>query len=300
MVFRLKRRTIIHIRLSAKTTPFFQLKTLVRNKSLRWDFPFKKRPFFLINKFLGGVGTGLEQVDYFLVPLVFQQFQVAFQLFLHFVLHLHDSLAWFLCYDLFWSVLLVGTEFVFCWGLDEVRLEGWWIGRRRYLFGLDGWYELIAQFRVVVLLLFFTKFVAENLKQGFHAHHAWCALGIRGVLEVGCVFVFAVVFDWIGGVDWDFFFVFFSLCEKGEIGFLEFVLEEFFHAEETVAAGSLMGVGLREQFRLLGEYGNWGGCCLAWFVGLTGLFVGVKLGWASRVSGFVFLEEMGVGSSFEL
>ncbi len=92
MGFRLKRRTIIHIRLTAKTPPFFQLMTLVRNKSLRRDFPFKKRPFFLINELLSGVGTGLEQVYYFLVPLVFQQFQVAFQLFLHFVLHLHDSL----------------------------------------------------------------------------------------------------------------------------------------------------------------------------------------------------------------
>ncbi len=77
--------------------------------------------------------------------------------------------------------------------------------------------------------------------------------------------MFGVVFDWIRDVrcvDWEFFFVFLSLGEKGEIGFLELFLEKFFHAEETVAAGSLMEVGLREQFRLLGEYGNWDSCCL--------------------------------------
>lgn len=112
--------------------------------------------------------------------------------------------------------------------------------------------------------------------------------------------MFGDKFHWIRGVDWEFFFVFLSLGEKSEIGFLEFVLEKFFHAEETVAAGSLMGVGLREQFRLLSQYGNWGGCCLAGFVGLAGLFMGVGLGRASWVNSFVFLEEMGVGSSLEL
>jgi hypothetical protein len=36
------------------------------------------------------------------------------------------------------------------------------------------------------------------------------------------------------------------LGEKGKIGFLEFFVEEFLHAEKAVAAGSVMMIGLRE------------------------------------------------------
>ncbi len=92
-----------------------------------------------------------------------------------------------------------------------------------------------------------------------------------------------------------------SLGQEGKIGFLQIILKKFFHVEQTVEVGSVVvGIGLGEHFRLLGDEGNQRACYLAEFVGFVGLFKDVDFGRGYCVRVFVLVEKMGVGSSFEL